>query len=171
MSAVHCINGPELARLLNGAMGKRATERADLSTFSSALREGMEGIERLAQESGSSFKWLRHLQTTLLGDRVVLIATGWDKEGNYDGVWLWERDAGDRTLLHGLRKAEASERLEDRIVPVVYSSRFRLAPLRNAKDVRIPLLADLVADEYWSNDYFSRRTDDQRMRGIPYHQN
>lgn len=167
---IHCINGPELGRRINKAMGRRETERASLKTFSSDLRYNSEDIERVLQESGSSFEWLRHLQTALLGERMVLVASGWNRQGNYEGVWIWERDTRDPTRLRGLSKAQASDVLTSRIVPTQYSSSLRLAPMRDAKDVRVPLLADLVADEYWSQSFFSRREDDLASGDTPYHE-
>lgn len=156
-SVVHCINGPKFAQALNKAMGKRATNKASLSTFSSALEDNAEDITRLAEESGSSFDWLRHLQTALLGERAVIVASGWTREGEYDGVWLWERDGSDQTLLRGMRKAQASDLLNDRIIPIRPVARFRLAPLKDSQDVRVPLLTGLVADERWSDEVRGRR--------------
>lgn len=166
-NVIHCIDGPELGRRLNKAMGRQEADRASLDTFSSSLQHDSEGIDRVLQESGSSFEWLRHLQTALLGDRVVLVASGWDGGGYGEGVWIWERDAKDRTLLRGLTKAQASEVLTERIIPSTHSSRLRLEPLKKSKDVRIPLLTDLVADEYWSQRLFSRAAEDKIFGRFP----
>jgi len=166
---INCIDGPELARRLEKAAGKRETGRGSLSTYSSALQKGSEDIERLTKETGSSFEWLRHLQTALLGDRVVLVLSGWDRRLNCEGIWIWERDEKDRTLLRGLRKAEAAEVLTERIIPIDQSSNYRLQPLKDTKDVRIALFAALVPDEHWSAKHFSRRADDEDSI-FPYHE-
>lgn len=170
-SIVHCIDGPALAILLNRAMGEREADKARLETFSSDLTDASEDIERLTRESGSSFEWLRHLQTALLGERAVLVASGWNRAQNREGVWIWERDPEKRTLLRGLRKAEASDVLTDRIIPIDRSSSLRLAPLRDAASFRVPLLAELVPDGHWSESFNSRRTSDELGTGIPYHEN
>lgn len=172
-SVTNCINGPELARLLNKAMGERASDRAALDTYSSDLRSDSENIERLAQETGSSFEWLRHLQTALLGECAVLVANGWTQRGECDGVWIWERSEKDPTLLVGLKKAEAAEILSHRrIIPSERTADLRLRALRDAASVRIPLLTALVADEKWAESYNSRREEDKLSRSVfPYHKN
>lgn len=167
---INCIDGPELAKRLNKAMGKRETDKARLKTFSSNLRDESEDIRRLLDETGSSFEWLRHLQTALLGERTVLVAMGWNRQQNCEGVWMWEQSEKDRLFLIGLTKAQAAEVLTERIIPHEQTSSLRLDPLKNSGNVWVPLLTErLVADERWSGDFNSRKEHD-RLTGAarPY---
>jgi hypothetical protein len=164
---VNCIDGPEFAKRLNKAMGKRATGRAALRAYSSDYQEVVEDLERLTQETGSSFDWLRAFQTYLLGDRLVLIARGWDRSSEVDGLWMWIRDEKDPSILKGLSKAEVAELLRlDRIIPMEDTARLRLDPLKDSRDVRVPLIRDLIAS---GGPYLSRAEDDKLFRRVrPY---
>lgn len=163
---INCIDGPEFAKRLNKAMGKRETDRAGLDLFSSDYEDTDETLEHVAQETGSSFEWLRALQTYLLGDRLVLVAKGWNRRFDTEGVWLWVRDEKDPALFRGLNKPEAAEFLLDRLIPAERTSRLRLDPLKDAKDVRVPLTQDLVES---GGPYRSRAENDKILRRIrPY---